>query len=120
MFNLNALLLVRHLSLHRCLQMPHCPPDTKLLEEAEEVFRCFLTWPEPFSSLFRNLLSTLQLEQKAPGKSVCGLLLALDRPLVANWKHADKRQPGCESSHAADQGKKESFRILKPLICPLS
>ncbi|XP_011610740.2 phosphoinositide 3-kinase regulatory subunit 5 isoform X2 [Takifugu rubripes] len=51
------------------LQTPHCPPDTKLLEEAEEVFRHFLTWPEPFSSVCRNLLTTLQLEQKAPGIS---------------------------------------------------
>uniref|UniRef100_H3D9B0 Phosphoinositide 3-kinase regulatory subunit 5 n=1 Tax=Tetraodon nigroviridis TaxID=99883 RepID=H3D9B0_TETNG len=51
------------------LQTPHCPPDSELLEEAEEVFRCFLTWPEPFSSICRNLLTTLQLEQKAPGIS---------------------------------------------------
>ncbi|XP_073325323.1 phosphoinositide 3-kinase regulatory subunit 5 [Pagrus major] len=51
------------------LQTPHCPPDTELLEEAIEVFRCFLTWPEPYSSVCRNLLSTLQLEMKAPGIS---------------------------------------------------
>ncbi|XP_035515861.1 phosphoinositide 3-kinase regulatory subunit 5 [Morone saxatilis] len=51
------------------LQTPYCPPDTQLLEEAIEVFRCFLTWPEPYSSVCRNLLSTLQLEIKAPGIS---------------------------------------------------
>ncbi|KAM3624071.1 uncharacterized protein V6R79_018652 [Siganus canaliculatus] len=51
------------------LQTPYCPPDTELLEEALEVFRHFLTWPEPYSSVCRNLLSTLQLEIKAPGIS---------------------------------------------------
>lgn len=51
------------------LQTPYCPPDTELLEEAVEVFRCFLTWPEPYCSVCRNLLSTLQLEIKAPGIS---------------------------------------------------
>ncbi|XP_053711946.1 phosphoinositide 3-kinase regulatory subunit 5-like isoform X2 [Synchiropus splendidus] len=51
------------------LQTPYCPPDRELLEEAIEVFRCFLTWPEPYCSVCRNLLSTLQLEIKAPGIS---------------------------------------------------
>uniref|UniRef100_A0A665TRT7 Phosphoinositide 3-kinase regulatory subunit 5 n=1 Tax=Echeneis naucrates TaxID=173247 RepID=A0A665TRT7_ECHNA len=51
------------------LQTPYCPPDTELLEEAAEVFRCFLTWPEPYCSVCKNLLSTLQLEIKAPGIS---------------------------------------------------
>ncbi|XP_068606967.1 phosphoinositide 3-kinase regulatory subunit 5 [Brachionichthys hirsutus] len=51
------------------LQTPYCPPDTELLEEAIEVFRCFLTWPEPYCSVCRNLLFTLQLEIKAPGIS---------------------------------------------------
>lgn len=51
------------------LQTPYCPPDTELLEEALSVFRCFITWPEPYSSVCRNLLSTLQLEIKAPGIS---------------------------------------------------
>ncbi|KAM8878670.1 phosphoinositide 3-kinase regulatory subunit 5 isoform 2-T3 [Spinachia spinachia] len=51
------------------LQTPYCPPDTELLEEAVEVFRCFLTWPEPYCSVCRHLLTTLQLEMKAPGLS---------------------------------------------------
>lgn len=51
------------------LQTPYCPPDTELLEEAVEVFRCFLTWPEPYCSVCKNLLSTLQQEIKAPGIS---------------------------------------------------
>ncbi len=66
-----------------CLQTPYCPPDTELLEEAVEVFRCFLTWPEPYSSVCRNLLSTLQLEIKAPGKYrlVCSQVAAVYAPV---------------------------------------
>lgn len=51
------------------LQTPHCPPDSDLLQNAMEVFRLFLTWPEPYCSVCKNLLSTLQLEIKAPGIS---------------------------------------------------
>lgn len=55
---------------HLCalwLQTPCCTTDTDLLEEAMEVFCRFLTWPEPYCSVCRKLLSTLQLEMKAPG-----------------------------------------------------
>uniref|UniRef100_A0A668AJY5 Phosphoinositide 3-kinase regulatory subunit 5 n=1 Tax=Myripristis murdjan TaxID=586833 RepID=A0A668AJY5_9TELE len=62
------------------LQTPYCPPETELLEEAIEVFRCFLTWPEPYCSVCRNLLSTLQLEIKAPGKHEA-LILSFGQPL---------------------------------------
>uniref|UniRef100_A0A3Q2Z5I0 Phosphoinositide 3-kinase regulatory subunit 5 n=1 Tax=Hippocampus comes TaxID=109280 RepID=A0A3Q2Z5I0_HIPCM len=48
------------------LQTPYCPPDMELLESAMEVFSAFITWPEPYYSVCRNLLSTLQLEIKAP------------------------------------------------------
>ncbi|XP_019714390.1 phosphoinositide 3-kinase regulatory subunit 5-like [Hippocampus comes] len=41
----------------------------ELLESAMEVFSAFITWPEPYYSVCRNLLSTLQLEIKAPGIS---------------------------------------------------
>ncbi|KAK1887132.1 Phosphoinositide 3-kinase regulatory subunit 5 [Dissostichus eleginoides] len=51
------------------LQTPYCPPDKGLIEKAIEVFRCFLTWPEPYCSVCKDLLSTLQLEIKAPGIS---------------------------------------------------
>uniref|UniRef100_A0A8C2X9R3 Phosphoinositide 3-kinase regulatory subunit 5 n=1 Tax=Cyclopterus lumpus TaxID=8103 RepID=A0A8C2X9R3_CYCLU len=51
------------------LQTPYCPADTELLQQAIEVFRCFLTWPEPYCSVCRTLLTTLQLEIKAPGIS---------------------------------------------------
>ncbi|CAB1344656.1 unnamed protein product [Coregonus sp. 'balchen'] len=48
------------------LQTPFCPPDMELLEEACEVFGCFLTWPEPYCSVCKGLLSTLHQEIKAP------------------------------------------------------
>ncbi|XP_051940037.1 phosphoinositide 3-kinase regulatory subunit 5 [Hippocampus zosterae] len=51
------------------LQTPYCPPDMELLESAMEVFSAFITWPEPYYSVCRNLLSTLHLEIKAPGIS---------------------------------------------------
>ncbi|RVE76481.1 hypothetical protein OJAV_G00008580 [Oryzias javanicus] len=51
------------------LQTPYCPPNTDLLQDAIEVFYIFLTWPEPYCSVCRELLSTLQLEIKAPGIS---------------------------------------------------
>uniref|UniRef100_A0A3Q2CF23 Phosphoinositide 3-kinase regulatory subunit 5 n=1 Tax=Cyprinodon variegatus TaxID=28743 RepID=A0A3Q2CF23_CYPVA len=50
------------------LQTPYCPPHSELLEEALEVFYSFLTWPEPYCSVCRELLSMLQLEIKAPGE----------------------------------------------------
>ncbi|KAG7491624.1 hypothetical protein MATL_G00005620 [Megalops atlanticus] len=51
------------------LQTPYFPSDCTILTEACEVFRCFLTWPEPYCSLCRNLLTTLHEELKAPGIS---------------------------------------------------
>ncbi|XP_068506785.1 phosphoinositide 3-kinase regulatory subunit 5 isoform X1 [Syngnathus scovelli] len=51
------------------LQTPYCPPDMELLQNAMEVFSIFLTWPEPYCGVCRHLLSTLELEIKAPGIS---------------------------------------------------
>ena len=50
------------------MQTPYCPADAELLKEAVEVFRCFLTWPEPYCGVCKGLLSTLHQEIKAPGK----------------------------------------------------
>lgn len=92
------------------LQTPHCPPDAELLEEAMEVFRCFLTWPEPYSSVCRDLLSTLSLELKAPGehsahheKAICVLnccISTLICPLVTSYRGAHDA-PKCDYSHAS-------------------
>ncbi|XP_030638221.1 phosphoinositide 3-kinase regulatory subunit 5 [Chanos chanos] len=51
------------------LQTPFLPPDGELLKEASEVFHGFLTWPEPYCGVCRNLLSTLHQELRAPGIS---------------------------------------------------
>lgn len=73
-----------------------------------EVFRCFLTWPEPYSSVCRDLLSTLSLELKAPGKhsvhheAICVLncwISNLICPLVASYRGAHDA-PKCDYSHA--------------------
>ncbi|XP_060774535.1 phosphoinositide 3-kinase regulatory subunit 5 isoform X2 [Neoarius graeffei] len=51
------------------LQTPFCPTGCELLVEAREVFHGFLTWPEPYSSVCRGLLTTIQQELRAPGIS---------------------------------------------------
>ncbi|XP_035385959.1 phosphoinositide 3-kinase regulatory subunit 5 isoform X2 [Electrophorus electricus] len=51
------------------LQTPYCPLNGTLLAEACEVFHGFLTWPEPYCSVCRRLLATLQQELRAPGIS---------------------------------------------------
>uniref|UniRef100_A0A8C6M5H9 Phosphoinositide 3-kinase regulatory subunit 5 n=1 Tax=Nothobranchius furzeri TaxID=105023 RepID=A0A8C6M5H9_NOTFU len=51
------------------LQTPYCPQSSEILEDAIEVFYTFLTWPEPYCGVCKELLSTLQLEIKAPGIS---------------------------------------------------
>ncbi|XP_055078351.1 phosphoinositide 3-kinase regulatory subunit 5 isoform X2 [Periophthalmus magnuspinnatus] len=51
------------------LQTPYCPSDTHLLLNAMEVFRVFLTWPEPYCSVCKTLLTALQVELKVPGIS---------------------------------------------------
>ncbi|KAJ8378509.1 hypothetical protein AAFF_G00238920 [Aldrovandia affinis] len=58
------------------LQTPYFPPDCAILTEACEVFRCFLTWPEPYCSLCQDLLITLHQELRAPGISYHRLVRA--------------------------------------------
>ncbi|XP_045073514.1 phosphoinositide 3-kinase regulatory subunit 5-like [Coregonus clupeaformis] len=70
------------------LQTPFCPPDMELLEEACEVFGCFLTWPEPYCSVCKGLLSTLHQEIKAPGISYHRLVR--EEQGLATSKHHSK------------------------------
>ncbi|XP_008314996.1 phosphoinositide 3-kinase regulatory subunit 5 isoform X2 [Cynoglossus semilaevis] len=49
------------------LQTPFCPSE--ILDKAVGVFRCFLTWPEPYCSVCKSLLTTLLAEIRAPGIS---------------------------------------------------
>ncbi|XP_038874040.1 phosphoinositide 3-kinase regulatory subunit 5-like [Salvelinus namaycush] len=70
------------------LQTPFCPPATELLEEACEVFGCFVTWPEPYCSVCKGLLSTLHQELKAPGISYHRLVR--EEQGLATSKHSSK------------------------------
>ncbi|KAI1896796.1 hypothetical protein AGOR_G00098500 [Albula goreensis] len=58
------------------MQTPYFPPDCAILTDACEVFRCFLTWPEPYCSLCQDLLATLHHELRAPGISYHRLVRA--------------------------------------------
>ncbi|XP_024271430.1 phosphoinositide 3-kinase regulatory subunit 5-like isoform X3 [Oncorhynchus tshawytscha] len=48
---------------------PHFSSDSGVLQEACEVFHCFLSWPEPCCSASRHLLSLIQQELRVPGIS---------------------------------------------------
>lgn len=43
--------------------------DCGVLQDANLLFRDFLTWPEPYFSACKNLLNTIQQELRAPGKT---------------------------------------------------
>ncbi|XP_041078364.1 phosphoinositide 3-kinase regulatory subunit 5-like [Polyodon spathula] len=51
------------------LRTPHFPPDCTLLKEACEIYHRFLTWPEPYCSICRDLLTFIHQELKTPGIS---------------------------------------------------
>uniref|UniRef100_A0A8K9ULK6 Phosphoinositide 3-kinase regulatory subunit 5 n=1 Tax=Oncorhynchus mykiss TaxID=8022 RepID=A0A8K9ULK6_ONCMY len=61
------------------LQTPHFSSDSGVLQEACEVFHCFLSWPEPCCSASRHLLSLIQQELRV---LPVGLGLISSRP----WK----------------------------------
>ncbi|NXN17100.1 PIRK5 kinase, partial [Indicator maculatus] len=48
---------------------PHFPPDSDLLLKAASVYHSFLTWPVPYCDIFRELLTFISNELKAPGIS---------------------------------------------------
>uniref|UniRef100_A0A8C7FXV3 Phosphoinositide 3-kinase regulatory subunit 5 n=1 Tax=Oncorhynchus kisutch TaxID=8019 RepID=A0A8C7FXV3_ONCKI len=45
---------------------PHFSSDSGVLQEACEMFHCFLSWPEPCCSASQHLLSLIQQELRAP------------------------------------------------------
>ncbi|XP_035252970.1 phosphoinositide 3-kinase regulatory subunit 5-like [Anguilla anguilla] len=51
------------------LRTPFLPPHCPLLAHACEVFSGFLSWPEPYGGVCRDLLTVLRLELRAPGIS---------------------------------------------------
>ncbi|XP_065591186.1 phosphoinositide 3-kinase regulatory subunit 5 isoform X1 [Cyrtonyx montezumae] len=51
------------------LYAPHIPPDSELLLKAASIYHSFLTWPVPYCDVFRELLTFISDELKAPGIS---------------------------------------------------
>ncbi|XP_075374725.1 phosphoinositide 3-kinase regulatory subunit 5 [Mycteria americana] len=51
------------------LYAPHFPPGSDLLLKATSVYHSFLTWPVPYCDIFRELLTFISNELKAPGIS---------------------------------------------------
>ncbi|XP_074777830.1 phosphoinositide 3-kinase regulatory subunit 5 isoform X2 [Athene noctua] len=51
------------------LYAPHFPPGSDLLLKAASVYHSFLTWPVPYCDIFRDLLTFISNELKAPGIS---------------------------------------------------
>ncbi|XP_040436383.1 phosphoinositide 3-kinase regulatory subunit 5 isoform X1 [Falco naumanni] len=51
------------------LYAPHFPPGCDLLLKAASVYHSFLTWPVPYCDIFRELLTFISNELKAPGIS---------------------------------------------------
>ncbi|KAL2297551.1 hypothetical protein Nmel_016093, partial [Mimus melanotis] len=46
---------------------PHFPPGSDLLLKAASIYHSFLTWPVPYCDTFRELLTFISNELKAPG-----------------------------------------------------
>ncbi|NWX44413.1 PIRK5 kinase, partial [Steatornis caripensis] len=51
------------------LYAPHFPPGSDLLLKAASIYHSFLTWPVPYCDIFRELLTFISDELKAPGVS---------------------------------------------------
>ncbi|NXC38816.1 PIRK5 kinase, partial [Penelope pileata] len=51
------------------LYAPHVPPGSELLLKAASIYHSFLTWPVPYCDVFRQLLTFISDELKAPGIS---------------------------------------------------
>uniref|UniRef100_A0A8B9BK36 Phosphoinositide 3-kinase regulatory subunit 5 n=1 Tax=Anser brachyrhynchus TaxID=132585 RepID=A0A8B9BK36_9AVES len=48
---------------------PYIPPGSELLLKAASIYHSFLTWPVPYCDIFRELLTFISDELKAPGIS---------------------------------------------------
>ncbi|XP_051491147.1 phosphoinositide 3-kinase regulatory subunit 5 [Apus apus] len=51
------------------LYAPHFPPGSDLLLKAASIYHSFLTWPVPYCDIFRELLTFISDELRAPGIS---------------------------------------------------
>ncbi|KAM4663846.1 phosphoinositide 3-kinase regulatory subunit 5 [Discoglossus pictus] len=70
------------------LKAPYIPPESDLLPKAFQTFHDFLTWPAPYCYIYREVLTFIGVEQKAPGISFQRLVRAeqglLSGPLQSN------------------------------------
>lgn len=73
-------------------QAPHFPPGSDLLLKAASIYHSFLTWPVPYCDIFRELLTFISNELKAPGKRSC---LGVGFPCAA----CSRDSPGVAASY---------------------
>ncbi|XP_028912839.1 phosphoinositide 3-kinase regulatory subunit 5 isoform X3 [Ornithorhynchus anatinus] len=71
--------------LQKTRETPHFPEDSDLLLQAASIYHGFLTWPMPYSSVCRELLTVIEAERRAPGVSFQRLVRS-EQGLVVN-KH---------------------------------
>ncbi|XP_010147198.1 PREDICTED: phosphoinositide 3-kinase regulatory subunit 5 [Eurypyga helias] len=68
------------------LYAPHFPPGSDLLLKAAGVYHSFLTWPVPYCDIFRELLTFISDELKAPGISFQRLVRTEQGLSVKNYQ----------------------------------
>ncbi|XP_010287903.1 PREDICTED: phosphoinositide 3-kinase regulatory subunit 5-like, partial [Phaethon lepturus] len=68
------------------LYAPHFPPGCDLLPKAASVYHSFLTWPVPYCDIFRELLTFISDELRAPGISFQRLVRTEQGLPVKNYK----------------------------------
>ncbi|KYO40807.1 phosphoinositide 3-kinase regulatory subunit 5 [Alligator mississippiensis] len=65
---------------------PHFPSDSDLLRKAISIYHNFLTWPVPYCDIFRELLTFISDELKAPGISYQRLVRTEQGLFVKNYQ----------------------------------
>ncbi|XP_009079266.1 PREDICTED: phosphoinositide 3-kinase regulatory subunit 5, partial [Acanthisitta chloris] len=70
------------------LYAPHFPPGSDLLLKAASVYHSFLTWPVPYCDIFRELLTFISNELKAPGISFQRLVRTEQGLPVKNYQNS--------------------------------
>uniref|UniRef100_A0A7M4ELP5 Phosphoinositide 3-kinase regulatory subunit 5 n=1 Tax=Crocodylus porosus TaxID=8502 RepID=A0A7M4ELP5_CROPO len=65
---------------------PHFPLDSDLLRKAISIYHNFLTWPVPYCDIFRELLTFISDELKAPGISYQRLVRTEQGLFVKNYQ----------------------------------
>lgn len=85
-------------------QAPHFPPGSELLLKAASVYHSFLTWPVPYCDTFRELLTFISNELKAPGERCCPAP-SVPAPNPALDSVKDKLSPALAPNPALDSAR---------------